>query len=165
MTDTTLTPAPAPPQWLSPAEQAAWRAFMTTTRLLFYQVEKDLLTDSSIPLAYYAILVLLSEAPDYSMRMYDLAAACSSIPSSISHAITRLESKGWIRREMCPRDRRGWFAILTDQGLAALVQAAPSHCASVRRNLFDTLTSAEVDSLRQLCEKLNLSLETTSLPA
>jgi DNA-binding MarR family transcriptional regulator len=100
-----------------------------------------------MPLAYYEILVRLSEAPDRSLRMTQLAEASASSKSRVSHAVARLEERGWVRRMDCPTDRRGQIAMLTDQGFAALSAAAPGHVEQVRRVLFDALSA---EQLRQL---------------
>jgi DNA-binding MarR family transcriptional regulator len=70
-----------------------------------------------------------------------------SSPSRLSHAVARLEEKGWVRRERHPTDRRGALAVLTDEGYAALTAAAPGHVAAVRRAMFDRLDRTQ---LRQL---------------
>jgi DNA-binding MarR family transcriptional regulator len=100
-----------------------------------------------MPLAYYEILVRLSEAPDRSLRMTQLAEASSSSKSRVSHAVARLEERGWVRRTDCPTDRRGQIAMLTGEGFAALSAAAPGHVEQVRRVLFDALST---EQLRQL---------------
>ncbi len=107
-----------------------------------------------MPTSYYAILVLLSEAPERALRMNDLAVATQSSPSRMSHAIGRLEKAGWVRRESCPNDRRGWYAKLTDEGLATLEAAAPRHLESVRAHLFDRLlagTSSTICARSRRC--------------
>jgi DNA-binding MarR family transcriptional regulator len=98
--------------------------------------------------------VLLSEAPERALRMNDLASATQSSPSRISHAIGRLEKAGWVHRESCPSDRRGWYAKLTDEGLATLEAAAPKHVVSVRTHLFDQLSPDQLHQLRQISEVL-----------
>ena len=100
-----------------------------------------------MPLAYYEILVRLSEAPDRSLRMTQLAEASSSSKSRVSHAVARLEERGWVRRMDCPTDRRGQIAMLTDQGFAALAKAAPGHVEQVRRVLFDALSAEQIKQL------------------
>ena len=105
-------------------------------------------------MAYYAVLVALSEAPDNQMRMRELADALCSSQSRMTHAITSLEKRGWVRRESCPTDRRGQFAVLTAAGRAALESAAPSHVESVRRAIFDHLSDEQVAQLRDICETL-----------
>jgi DNA-binding MarR family transcriptional regulator len=141
-------------KWLDETEEAAWRAFWRASRLLFTELERDLQRDAGMPPGYYEILVFLSEAPDRRLRMTDLAEATQTSPSRMTHAVTRLEGQGWIRREGCSSDRRGWNAILTDAGFAALEQAAPRHVASIRNRLLDHLTPEQVAQLRAISETL-----------
>jgi DNA-binding MarR family transcriptional regulator len=135
------------PRWLSPGEQRTWREAIEAWQWLLASVDAQLQRDSGMPLAYYEILVRLSEAPDRSLRMTQLAEASSSSKSRVSHAVARLEERGWVRRMDCPTDRRGQIAMLTDEGFAALSAAAPGHVEQVRKVLFDPLTA---EQLRQL---------------
>jgi hypothetical protein len=82
--------------------------------------------------------------------MTQLAAASASSKSRASHAVARLEERGWVRRINCPTDRRGQIAELTDEGFAALREAAPGHVEQVRRALFDTLSPEQVSQLRAI---------------
>ncbi len=141
-------------EWLDAGEQRAWRAYLAMTRLLAARLERELQVDSGMPHTYYEVLVRLSEAPDRTLRMSELAEASESSRSRVSHAVTRLENLGWISRRACPSDRRGAFATLTEAGFAALAAAAPSHVATVRRCVFDRLTSEQVVHLRDICETL-----------
>ncbi len=134
-------------RWLSAEEQSAWRAFLTATQTLFSAVEGQLQRESGIPHGYYEILVNLSEAPGRALRMSQLAEASTSSKSRLSHAVARLEDRGWVERLDCPTDRRGQIARLTDVGFAALDAAAPRHVEQVRRSLFDRLTPAQVVQL------------------
>jgi DNA-binding MarR family transcriptional regulator len=141
-------------RWLDDEEQRTWRAFLSATRLLWAQLDRELQADAAMPNSYYAILVLLSEAPQRALRMSDLAEATQSSPSRMSHAIGRLEKAGWVRRESCANDRRGWYAVLTDEGMATLEAAAPKHLVSVRAHLFDQLSREQLCQLRQISERL-----------
>jgi DNA-binding MarR family transcriptional regulator len=134
-------------RWLSAEEQSAWRAFLAATQTLFSAVEGQLQRESGIPHGYYEILVNLSEAPDRALRMSQLAEASTSSKSRLSHAVARLEDRGWVERLDCPTDRRGQIARLTDVGFAALDAAAPGHVEQVRQSLFDRLTPAQVVQL------------------
>ena len=62
-------------RWLTDDEQRAWRAYLDATRLLMQALDRQLMQDSGISLADFELLVALSEAPDRSMRMRDLADA------------------------------------------------------------------------------------------
>ena len=119
-------------RWLTPEEQDAWRSFMGGCRALFTAVDAQLQRDAGMPLAYYEILVRLSEAPGRALRMSQLAEAASASKSRASHAVARLEERGWVRRVDCPTDRRGQVAELTDEGYAVLAATAPGHVAQVR---------------------------------
>ena len=145
-------------RWLDPEEQRTWRAFLEATQLVFDQIDRELQQQSSIPHAYYEILVRLSEQPGRSMRMSELAERSLSSRSRLSHAVARLEEAGWVRRESCPGDKRGWLAVLTDEGYAALAAAAPGHVETVRRLIFDQLTPAQVGQLRRISEAVKRPL-------
>jgi len=150
----TGAPATAQPRWLDADEQATWRAFLDVLRLLGDRLERDLQAEVGIPHGYYEILVRLSEAPDRTLRMSQLAENALSSRSRISHAVNRLEELGWVRRRDCDTDRRGQLAILTDEGYAALDAAAPGHVESVRTHVFDQLSERQVKQLRAISEAI-----------
>ena len=134
-------------RWLSAEEQSAWRTLLAATQTLFSAVETQLQRESGIPHGYYEILVRLSEASDRSLRMSQLAEASTSSKSRLSHAVARLEERGWVERLDCPTDRRGQVARLTDVGYRALEAAAPAHVEQVRRSLFDRISPEQVSQL------------------
>jgi DNA-binding MarR family transcriptional regulator len=141
-------------RWLTADEQRAWRIFLDATQLLFSTVEGQLQRESGIPHGYYEILVRLSEAPGRALRMSQLAEASTSSKSRLSHAVARLEERGWVERLDCATDRRVQIAQLTDAGFAALDNAAPGHVEQVRRSLFDHLSPNQVDQLAAICEAI-----------
>lgn len=146
-------------RWLTASEQRAWRAYLEATTLLFDALDRQLQRDSTMPHAYYEILVRLSEAPGRSMRMSELADATRSSRSRLSHAVARLEERGWLQRVECPTDKRGQIAVLTDVGFAALEEAAPGHVAAVRRHLIDRLTRQQVAQLERIGSVVVAGLE------
>jgi len=141
-------------RWLTAEEQRTWRMFLDATQLLFSSVEGQLQRESGIPHGYYEILVRLSEAPGRALRMSQLAEASTSSKSRLSHAVARLEERGWVQRLDCPTDRRGQVAQLTEAGFAALEAAAPGHVEQVRRSLFDLLTAEQVGQLADISQKV-----------
>lgn len=138
-----------PTRWLNDDEQRAWRAYVESSKVLFEALDRQLQRESDLPHAYYEILVRLSEAEERSMRMSELATITLSSRSRLSHAVARLEERGWVVRENCPSDRRGQIAVLTDDGLAVLKAAAPGHVETVRGYVVDALSATQ---LRQLAE-------------
>jgi DNA-binding MarR family transcriptional regulator len=154
-TASSVRPEPAgEPRWLDPDEQKAWRAWLYSSLLLQDRLDRELTRETGISHAYYEILVQLSEAPDRALRMSELADRSLSSRSRLSHAVSRLEERGWVRRQICESDGRGQLAVLTDQGFAALEAAAPVHVEGVRSHLFDQLTPEQVAALRDVGETL-----------
>ncbi len=146
-------------KWLDEGEQRAWRAYLLTSRLLDEALDRQLQRDSGLALTHYGILVALSEAPDHTLRMSDLAALQRFSQSRLTNAIARLERDGYVERHQCESDRRGWFAVLTPAGMEAIRAAAPGHAAEVRRLVFDRLTPAQVDALAEICDALLRGLD------
>ncbi len=139
-------------RWLDDEEAATWRSYLLMTHLLQRDLDGQLQRDAGMPHTYYGILARLSDHPESTARVSDLAAALDYSPSRTSHALTRLEEAGWITRRPCPTDRRTAFVVLTDAGRAALEAAAPGHVECVRENFFDQLSGAQVRQLRRICE-------------
>ncbi|MEO8106166.1 MAG: MarR family transcriptional regulator [Actinomycetes bacterium] len=147
-----MTTSRTEPRWLTTEEQASWRSFLAMQKLIRETLERQLQRDASMPMTYYIILAMLSEAPDRTMRMTELAAIAGTSQSQLSHAATRLEESGWIKRRRCLDDKRGYLAVLTDDGFDALTAAAPGHVESVRTVLFDALSSEQVSQLTSISD-------------
>jgi DNA-binding MarR family transcriptional regulator len=138
--------------WLTADEQRAWRGYIEATTMLLDVLDRQLQQDSGMPHGYYEILVRLSEARDRTMRMSELADQTRSSRSRLSHAVSRLEERGWVERHDCETDRRGQLAQLTEQGQAALASAAPGHVEAVRTHLIDRLSSEQLRHLAEIAE-------------
>lgn len=92
------------------------------------------------------------------MRMSELADIAMLSRSRLSHRMKVMEKAGWIRRETCPDDGRGHFAVMTPKGWKAIVAAAPDHVESVRTRFVDQLTRADQIALAQIFEKVGIAL-------
>lgn len=126
-------------RWLDDEEQQAWRRFVSGSTVFFRELERRLLDRWDLSMDDYAILVLLSEAPDRRVRMSDLASSAILPRPQVTYRITRLENRGIVARRPCPTDARGTYAELTDEGLAVLTEAAKDHVRNVREFLLDHL--------------------------
>src|SRR5579871_1132290 len=135
------------PRWLSEEEQQAWRAVVHLPKLLMRQLERDL-DPHGLSVADYEILVSLSEAPGNRLRMTDLADATSQSRSRLSHQISRMEGRGLVRRAGCEGDKRGTFAALTAEGVAAMERVAPDHVEHVRRHFIDRLSPRQLEEIK-----------------
>lgn len=148
-------------RWLDDDEQRTWRAFLSASQLLMDRIDRQLQHESGVVHAYYEMLVRLSEAPNASLRMSELADNSLSSRSRVSHAVARMEERGWIRREACATDGRGFMAVLTDRGMQELREAAPGHVETVRSMLFDQLSGEQQVQLREISESLLRHLTST----
>ena len=141
-------------EWLSDEQQAAWRPFVALLLRLPAVLDAQLQKDAGITQFDYLVLSGLSEAPNRTLRMSELAATASSSLSRLSHVVSRLEARGWVRREPCPGDGRFINAVLTEEGWRKVEATAPGHVAAVRELLVDTLTSEEFAQLGALSAKI-----------
>ncbi|MFD8866369.1 MarR family winged helix-turn-helix transcriptional regulator [Streptomyces sp. NPDC059590] len=138
-------------RWLTDDEQHTWQAYIQTSMLLEDHLDRQLQRDAGMPHVYYGLLVKLSWAPRHRLRMTELAEAAKITRSRLSHAITRLEKNGWVRREDCTSDKRGQNAVLTDEGFEVLKKAAPGHVEAVRAAIFDRLTPEQIRQFGDIC--------------
>ncbi|KOX07334.1 MarR family winged helix-turn-helix transcriptional regulator [Nocardiopsis sp. NRRL B-16309] len=140
--------------WLDAAEQHVWRGFLRMNTRIYDELERDLRERNGVSLIEYGILAHLSEAPERRMRMRALADSVIVSKSRLSHQVARLERGGYVRREHCDDDRRGLWAVLTDEGADLLRAAAPGHAARVRSLMFDRLSAEQVDQLAAIVRVL-----------
>lgn len=141
------------PRWLNPAEMKAWRRYIIASRRLLDALDEDLAAHD-LSMADYEVLAQLSDAPDRTMRMSELAEVAMISRSRLSHRIKVMEREGWVRREACPDDKRGSFAIMTPKGWKAIVAAAPDHVESVRSRFLDALDKNDQKALAEIFERV-----------
>lgn len=150
-------------EWLDADQQRSWRAWVGASVLLTDRLSRELQAAHGLTLADYEILVRLSEADDRMLRMSRLADDTLASRSRLTHQIDRLERDGLVERRQCPSDRRGQLAVLTAKGWQALVEAAPTHVAGVRRHLVDQLTTEQFAALGAACEQVVDALDGSPL--
>ena len=139
-------------RWLDEDQQRTWRAWLSVSELLPRALDAQLQRDAGISHAAYVVLAMLSEAPDRSRRMSDLARRSNQSQSRLSHTVSRLEERGWVRRERAAEDGRGNLAVLTDAGWDVVRTLAPGHVDAVREAVFDPLTAEQTRLLGQALE-------------
>ena len=148
-----------PTRWLTADEEAAWRTFASVLVRLPWALECQLQRDAGLSFIEYHALAMLSESPDHTRRMSDLAAVTNASLSRLSHLIKRLEVRGFVRREADPTDGRYTNAVLTEVGHKHLVASAPAHVATVRQLVIDPFTKAELRNLHNAAERVLRSVE------
>lgn len=152
-------PAPAngagePPRWLTPAERDAWVSLAGVLVKLPAALDAQLQRDAGLSHFEYIVLSGLSEAPARTLRMSDLAELANGSLSRLSHVVTRLERRGWVRREACPGDGRYTNAVLTAEGWDKVVATAPGHAKTVRHLVIDALGPGQVGQLEGIARRI-----------
>ncbi|MBC7462895.1 MAG: MarR family transcriptional regulator [Actinobacteria bacterium] len=155
---------PEAPRWLNSAEMKAWRRYIVASRRLLDALDSDL-TGHDLSMPDYEILAQLSDAPSRKMRMSELADVAMLSRSRLSHRMKVMEKAGWVKREACPMDKRGSFAVMTTKGWKAIVAAAPDHVESVRTRFIDHLSKTDQVALASIFEKVGTALREQSREA
>src|SRR3954469_22599355 len=107
-------------RWLTDDEQRAWRGLLQMTSRLDARLNRELQRTSGLSLADYDVLVLLTEAADGRLRVFQLIDALRWEQSRMSHHIARMQRRGLVGREECTTDKRGAFVVVTDAGREAI---------------------------------------------
>ena len=139
---------------ITPSQLTAWRLFITTHTTLIEQIDRELSVAGCVPLQWYDVLVELQEAPDRRLRMAELARRVILSRSSLTHLADRLEREGLLSRERVETDRRGAYAVLTDQGYQALRAAWPIYARGIVQHFSRHLTEAELQTLSDVFQRL-----------
>jgi DNA-binding MarR family transcriptional regulator len=154
----TTAEAAAEPRWLTEQERAGWLATVALMSRLPAALDARMQSDAGLNFFDYMVLAMLSEQPDRTLQMSELAAVTSASLSRLSHVATRLERQGLLQRRRVPGAGRRTTATLTDTGLAKVVQTAPEHVAAVREFFLDGLTADELATLHTVGVKMTTRL-------
>jgi DNA-binding MarR family transcriptional regulator len=135
----------------------AFRALMVAFVSLREQLSRELEEERGLPLAWYEVMLFLSQEPDHRMRITDLAKAVMLSKSGLSQLVSRMQAAGLLCREAYAEDRRGVYAMLTDRGRRVFRRAAPIHLRGIQEHFGSRLSEEEARTLRQLLEKISLA--------
>ncbi len=150
--------------WLSDAEQATWRHYVTVSTVVSRMLDRELKEQHELSSEDYGILAMLSEAPDHQLRFRELGAALRLPKPFLTYRFQRLEQQGLVERRECGTDGRGAFAAVTEAGFDAIEAAAPTHVAGVRRFIFDHLDDQEMHLLGELMAKISAGIDADVCP-
>ncbi len=142
------------PRWLTPEERQAWLTLSCVIVRLGPALDAQLHRDAGISYFEYMVMAALSEVPQRTLRMSELADLAGGSLSRLSQVVTRLENKGLVRRTPDPADGRSTLAVLTDDGWDKIVATAPGHVTEVRRIVFDTLTKTQTHQLTNIAQRI-----------
>jgi DNA-binding MarR family transcriptional regulator len=139
---------------LTPAELGAWRGFLRAHAALVRALDEELDDAHGLPLTSYDVLIYLQSAPGGRLRMAELADRVLLSRSGLTRLVDRLARDGLLVRDTDCADGRGCFAVLTDDGRAALAQARPTHLAGVRERFLGRFSDDELELLAGFWERV-----------
>jgi DNA-binding MarR family transcriptional regulator len=152
-----------PVKWLTSGEVDSWLSLVRLMTWLPWSIDQQLRRDSGLSMVEYQVLAMLSESPWRTMRMSSLAEITNASLSRLSHLFQRLERRGMVRREPDPTDGRFTRAILTEEGLHALTEAAPGHVAHVRSLVIDVLSPEQLRRLGRDADRITARIDTSGI--
>ncbi len=141
------------------SQQVAWRIFLNAHALITKRVDAALLEAGCISYDTYDVLITLSEAPGHRLRMSELADATFFSNSGISRRVGRLEKEGYLRREGCESDGRVFYAILTEDGKAALHRAWPVYEKVIEEDFAKAMSAPEATELSRILKRVVTTLD------
>ncbi len=144
---------------LSAEELEVWTAFATLLERLPSALDAQLQRDSELTHFEHGILFALDTAPEGSLRLSVLAGYAHCTLSRLSRAISRLEAKAWVKREIDPSDGRFTLGVLTPSGHDKVAASTPAHHALVKQLVLDNLTPGQTRQLRTISEKISAAID------
>ena len=133
---------------------AAWQAFLEAHAIIIRALEQEMAEEQGLPLTWYDILIHLDHASQDRLRMQALAECLLLSRSGVTRLIDRMEQAGLVRRESCPDDRRGSYAIITQEGKGVLQRATPGHLRGIQRHFLHHLNDWDIGALRLALSKV-----------
>jgi DNA-binding MarR family transcriptional regulator len=113
----------------------AWHELLERHARTTASLERRLQREHGLGVSEYEVLERLARPGKDRCRMQELADTVHLSQSALSRVVARLEADGLVHRGMCPEDRRGIMACLTDSGRERYEAARPTHRAVLAETL------------------------------
>ena len=137
-----------------PEGLGAFAALLQVQAAVVRKLEERLEEHRLVPIAQYDVLLELNAAPGRRLRMQQLSDRVVLSRSRVSRVVDEMEQAGLVRREPDPDDRRAAFAVITDDGRAALRKAAPVYLHGIEEEFLAFLTPGERKALERSLHKV-----------
>ena len=131
-----------------------WEAFLRTQAAIVRTLEREMMETDGLPLPWYDVLIQLYATPEKRLRMQVLAESVVLSRSGVTRLVDRLEREGLVRREASPEDRRGAYAVLTEEGTRAYLKARPNHYQGIREHFTRHLDTDDLQAMQTALAKL-----------
>ena len=154
------------PRWLTANEREAWLSLVRVAGRLPAVLDAQLERDAGLNFFEYTVMAMLSEQRTRTLGMSQLAAVTSASLSRLSNVVKRLERQGYLHRQADPDDGRCTQAVLTDAGMAKVVETAPGHVTAARQLVIDAVTPTQLRQLQAANDRIlrRIDPEATTKP-
>jgi DNA-binding MarR family transcriptional regulator len=132
----------------------AWVGLLRAHAALTRALNADLVHQHGLTINDYEVLLHLANADGRQLRRVDLADRLILTASGITRLLDGLERAGYVEKGHCESDARVTYAVLTDEGLAKLREAADTHVGGIRDVFESRFSETELDAVAELLGRL-----------
>jgi len=146
-------------EWLTPDQLENWILLTALLSKLPSALDTQLQESAGLSFFEYSVLAGLSASPGGTLRMSTLASFANGSLSRLSHVVSRLEKRDYVKRRPCKDDGRATEAVLTAAGRRAIVSAAPAHVTEARRLVVDAITPTQLQQLGTIARRILAAID------
>jgi DNA-binding MarR family transcriptional regulator len=150
---TAYAPVVNPPAEVDWQDVEAWRMLLLAHATAVRAIEEDV-GRHGIPLAWYDVLLELNGARAKRLRMQELSDRVVLSRTRVSRLVDEMARHGLVVKQPDDADRRSTWAVITDEGRAALRRTAPVYLAGIQEHFGRYLTAAEQRSVARALSKV-----------
>ena len=133
---------------------AAWARLVRVSQAVLARVEADLKQAGRPPLAWYDALLELERAKPDGLRPFQLQERMLLAQYNLSRLTDRLANAGYIEREDCAEDGRGYVLKITLEGRKLLSAMWPTYRQAIEAHFAGKLEADEISALSKTLQKL-----------
>jgi DNA-binding MarR family transcriptional regulator len=134
--------------------QIAWADLLRAHAHLLRMLDEKLVGQDLLPLDWYDVLLTLARAPGQRLRLSELADRVFLSRSGLTRLVDRLEKANLLKREPCPDDRRGHFAVLLPAAEVAMQKTWPTYEHLINQHFGRHLSDAEAATLHDVFARI-----------
>ena len=131
-----------------------WRAFLETHSTVVKYLERRMHEQHGLPLSWWDVLLQLADGPEGRLRMGELAESVLLTRSGVTRLLDRMIEAGLVLREPCPGDRRGYYAVITQQGRDTIERVGPDHSRDAWKVFLGHITEEEAVLLGRVFKRV-----------
>lgn len=131
-----------------------WRSFLETHSTVMKYLERRMHEQHGLPLSWWDVLQQLADGLDGKLRLGELADSVLLTRSGITRLVDRMIEAGLVLREPCPGDRRGYYAVITQQGRDTIEKVGPDHSKDAWEVFLDYIDDEEAETLVKVFKRV-----------